>query len=613
MIEALYELGNIQQQGSFLDEFIEDIGDRNKHVFKIVFDISNQDNIFYSGIDYEEFSKTKKLKYLYKGIKGNGTNYTPTAKITDDVKKTFKTKIINSVGNFIDKNIESIDETEQKFLKRIDGILRKRGDEILDDIRNYADEQDLLLTSKKNNKEAIKDGGIITLFFMKNGKGFYIGDLDVFTQTLLKQKNNVYSGYYAKYGVESRSEDKQCYLCHKSTEVWGFVDTYKFYTADKKGMVTGGFNQRMAWRNYPVCPDCAITLERGKGYVEKHLKYRFCGFNYFIIPQLVYPDKGLLSNTLKRMENYDRFSLGTSQSALIERTEEGILRNLSKEKNVVNFNFVFYKVSNSAFNILLYLKEIAPTRLDYLIKSKDKVDAAERKFDIFKEIPTKKEPIRFDFSFQSIRDFYTNNKIEGNFDKDFLSIVNNIFIAKKIEFKFLLNRIMSKIRGNFLNEKAYNLNMLKAYKIIVYLEKINLLIRRRFDVNEIDSRYENFFTENTIFDDNAKKALFLEGVLAGKLLNIQRIEGYGKPPFRSRLNGLKIDERVSKRLLPEIINKLEEYDKNYYKKMEESIGIYFANSNFAKYSVDEMSFYFTLGLTLSNKFDKKEDKEDSNE
>ena len=132
-------------------------------------------------------------------------------------------------------------------------------------------------------------------------------------------------------------------------------------------------------------------------------------------------------------------------------------------------------------------------------------------------------------------------------------------------------------------------------------------------MNEIDSRYENFFTENTIFDDNAKKALFLEGVLAGKLLNIQRIEGYGKPPFRSRLNGLKIDERVSKRLLPEIINKLEEYDKNYYKKMEESIGIYFANSNFAKYSVDEMSFYFTLGLTLSNKFDKKEDKEDSNE
>ncbi len=614
MIEALFDIGAIQTKVDFLDGFIEDIGERNKHVFTLNFDISNGDNIFYKDIGYEEFSKAKKLKYFYKGIKGNGSNYTPTTKITDDIRKTFKTKVSKSVRNFINRNEIYMTDKDKKILGKVSDIFEADKANILNDLIGKVKDMGISIEKKVGDaiKIAVKDGGMITLVFIKDNNKLYVGDMDAFVQTIAKQKNSAYSGYYSKYGVESKSDNKQCYICHRLSEVWGFVDTYKFYTADKKGMVTGGFNQKLAWKNYPVCPDCAITLERGKKYIEKYLKSRFCRFNYFIIPQLVYPDKDILQQVLKRMKNYDNFSLGSNQSARIEGTEEKILKELSKEKNIVNFNFVFYKVSNSAFNILLHLKEIAPTRLAHLISVKYEVDTVQGNVDIFKEIPTKNGAIKFDFSFQSIRDFYNNNKIEGNFDKDFLSILNDIFIGKKIRFEFLLNRIMSKIRGDFLNGKGFNFDMLKAYKIILYLGKLQLLKRRRSNVKALDNPYEKFFGENSIFDDNAKKALFLEGVLAGKLLNIQYSDRNAKP-FQSRLNGLKIDERVAKRLLPEMINKLEEYDKNYYRKMEESIGLYFVNSSFAKYSVDEMSFYFTLGLTLSGKFDKKENKEGKDE
>ena len=116
-----------------------------------------------------------------------------------------------------------------------------------------------------------------------------------------------------------------------------------------------------------------------------------------------------------------------------------------------------------------------------------------------------------------------------------------------------------------------------------------------------ENDFEKFFSENPIFDDDVKKALFLEGVLVQKLLNIQYQER-SSTPFRSRLNGLKIDEKVAKRLLPETINKLEEYDKNYYRNLEEAIAEYLIKSDFKKYSVDEMSYYFTLGMILEKHF-----------
>lgn len=175
---------------------------------------------------------------------------------------------------------------------------------------------------------------------------------------------------------------------------------------------------------------------------------------------------------------------------------------------------------------------------------------------------------------------------------------------------------MEKISREYLNDNWVEIWVLKAYKILIYLEKIKILERKRgvikMDVYEEDNVYEEFFKENNLLDDDVKKALFLEGVLVQKLLNIQYNER-NSTPFRSRLNGLKIDEKVVKRIFTETINKLEEYNKNYYKKLEEIIGRYMLNADFKKYSVDEMSFYFTLGMTLEKHFkpeDLNKDKEE---
>ena len=107
------------------------------------------------------------------------------------------------------------------------------------------------------------------------------------------------------------------------------------------------------------------------------------------------------------------------------------------------------------------------------------------------------------------------------------------------------------------------------------------------------------------FNNNAKKAIFLVGVLSQYLLNIQYQERKATP-FRVKLKGLKLDEKQIKKLLPEIQNKLEEYGKNYYRDLESIISNYFVSSGSGwNVTNDEISFYFVLGMNLSYLFKKE--------
>ena len=140
----------------------------------------------------------------------------------------------------------------------------------------------------------------------------------------------------------------------------------------------------------------------------------------------------------------------------------------------------------------------------------------------------------------------------------------------------------------------------------------------RDNTTDMVKHAELFFGEfSDFFNNDAKKAIFMEGALAQLLLNIQRLPEVmnaqpGKEPFRSKLQGLKLDEKVIKGLLPAIQNKLEEYGKNYYKDLESVISEYMIQAGDGwSMSKDEISFYFVLGMNLSDKFKYKK-KEEAN-
>ncbi|TYB30541.1 MAG: TIGR02556 family CRISPR-associated protein [Candidatus Mcinerneyibacterium aminivorans] len=618
MIKALYNISKstfVKSEGGHLDDWIDYIGENYDKVLKIVFEIDNN-KINYKKVDIEDNDSSKRMKYLFRSVRGNAGLETPTTRITT-INKSVNKKLKKSIKSFIKKNTKYLDDEDKNFLKKLDLVFQNEFERILKEMFDLLKRNDYLRNEEEKYDSALSINAAVTLTFKENYEEKYLGDMEVFKKTLDKKGAEVYKKYYSKYGKKSKNNNQYCYVCNNNDkEVWGFVDLkdYKFYTVDKPGLVTGGFDQKYAWKNYPVCPDCALELTKAKQFVDNNLEFKFCGLSYKLIPKLVFDDRELLDEVLQKLKRYKSFSLGTN-SENIERVEEAILDKLKNFNNTVQFNFMFFRKNQSAFNILLYLKNILPSRLKKLIQAKNIVDRYETDFDykyeVFKPIPYKKDKeINFDFQFRFIRDFFPyNDRYENkkNYDKQFLEILNKIFINRKISYNFLINRFMRRISFDYKNDNWFEVSVKKAYKILLYFNELKLL-KRRYNVAEKNVKsgpFSDFFRENDMIDSNLKKALFLEGALTKKLLNIQYKKRNNKP-FRNRLNGLRINEKVAKRLLPEIINKLEEYDSNYYQDLENAISFYFAKSNF-DLTVDEMSFYFGMGLSMSNALVKKEE------
>ncbi len=624
MIEAIRKIGEyaVEKEGKSLDNPLDILIDNpanrsTKNILFIVLESGDGGREFvYKSIEPEEYSKTKLSNYLYKKGEGpRGTDMTPISMVTD-IERTFETKIFSWFKNY--KTI-GLDE-DINFLVKIGNCLRENRESILKDLK------------EKNSKES----NIISLKIEDS----YIGDFPVFRNILIERAKE---NFYSKYGKVSKSGNQLCSVCNqRRAEVYGFVDTYKFYTVDKKGFISGGFQQEDAWKNYPVCLNCALTLEEGRKYLGNSVNFYFYGFNYIVISKFVSEvDEEIKKETFKIIERQQDSKFRQKEINRLTSAENEILKLMSEQKNYLNLNFMFYDApkgyDGAVFNILLYIEDILPSRLKTLFDVKEDVDT----IDIFREcmIPvfenkkkTGEKPL--DFNFGILRTFFPRVSNNRTYDKYFLDFVNKIFTNKPIDYNFLMNFIMQKIRDDFINDYPTKISTLKGFMLLNYLSTLEIIkLRERREMNNkraeenweifegvasderkgISQKISSFFSFSSFgdfFDSDAKKVVFLEGVLTQFLLNIQYQER-GATPFKVKLKGLNVDEKQVKKLLPEIQNKLEEYGKNYYRTLESIISKYFVSAgNGWEMSNDETSFYFVLGMNLYYIFKAK--KESSN-
>ena len=614
MIEAIRNIGEyaLRKNEKSIDEPLEILLDNpanknSKGVLFILLDDTDEE-FQYHGIEVEEYSKDKLEKYLYKKGAPNGTDITPTSMITE-IKKTFNIKILNWF-----KNYGSIKNNKSKMLQSIYLCIEENKEKMIQDLKEKSTVENNIISFKINGK--------------------YLGDYEVFRDILVSSATE---NFYKKFGKVSKSEDQLCSICQeRKGEVYGFVSTFNFYIVDKPGFVSGGFRQENAWKNYPVCLNCALTLEEGKKYLGNYLNFNFYGFKYLLIPKFIKSiPKEVQSSIFKTIESQKDPRFRKKEIKRLTSDEDELLYLMSEQKNFFNNNFLFYwapKGFNGAvFNILLYIEDILPSRLRKMFEIKEMVDQEE----IFKScmVPTfnkqgkKDGEIPLEFNFGVLRTFFPRVSANRTFDKYFLNLVNNIFMDKPVNYDFLLNSIMQKIRDDFLNGYPTKIDTLKAFMLLNYLHKLkilkfkegksrmeNLVLPKEIG-GEIREKTEVFFQKySDFFDSNLKKAIFLEGVLTQFLLNIQYRERKANP-FRVKLKGLKLDENQVRKLLPEIQNKLEEYGKNYYRDLESIIAHYFISSG-NKWNItnDEISFYFVLGMNLSDLFRKeKESRGEENE
>lgn len=563
-------------------------------------------DITFNRVGKKEYTEKNIVRYLYRRGGSRGADLSPTCRLTEP-KKTFKGKFLKWFNTDFSNPSYGLTEKEQVLLANIKACILSNRKQILEGI-----------TTEYEALKKERESGIITIVLHDNGEK-YLGDLSAFRKIL---RVTALAKYFEKYNKTSKSENQCCAICRKKrSEVYGFVSTYTFYTVDKPGMVSGGFDQSKAWKNYPVCRDCALTLEEGKRFLEENAKFRFYGFDYLLIPKPLNPNVD--SEIYETLEEYHgegaQIQLTKDYKKLLGDTEDDILEALSDKPNTFQCNILIYAASNNEFKILRYIEGVFPSRLRELFDAKEFIDQNPYfnscNIKVYKKGKLSGEkPLEFNFG--SFWYFFGKRKDEDK-SSYFLSIVAKVFQNEKVSYRFFLNGVVNRMRKQF--AQGYNTKEagMRGLCSLLYLQRLGILCDYDHGDNMNENRIQEIMNDpqhtnstqklEAVFDGfpdffnrNSTRAVFIVGALAQLLLNIQfRIRG--ATPFRTKFQGLRLDQRKVSVLLPDIQNKFEEYNKNYYRELEKLASEYLiqAGSDWGL-SKDEVSFYFVLGMNLAS-------------
>ncbi len=591
LLDALYKLGKLYIEKEDLNQI--DVLLDNKKIGAVVlveFIEDSAGNISYNKVYQEDYDSKNKVKYLYKKGSPRGTNITPSSLLGKDLKTTFDIKFFKWFDNNQDNDF---------FLKFYN--------EINDNKEEIFNDMELII-----NNINVKDNILISLVVNKNDDINYLNDFDEFKEILIKNSLDKYQGPKKIKG------NGVCCLCDNQKEVYGLVSSsmgFAFSTPEKKGNVPG-FDVNNQWKLLPICSDCALYLNAGKNFVEKYLNFKEFGLNYYVIPNFLFDLENGFDNFYNNIKLFEKNDALDSSDLI--HIENKLGRFIKRIDDIAEFKFLFYQASKAEFKILAYVESVVPSWLTVLYKTQHKIS----EYDFFREKNLKlifgeKHNGTFLDVINNNNNYPCNtNNWYKRFLRDFIfSFSSKMYIDsvvkiignKKIDYHFLMSRIMDKIRHDWRNEEHYamNVSILKSLMLFLLLNDLNLIKGE----NIMNSNNEEEFDTEFLLDTPSKKATFLLGVLTRKLMNIQYKE-LGSTPFYNKLWGLSLDQKKIHKLYPMVINKLQEYGAGYMRDLENEISKNLAMSerNWGL-NRDETSYYFVLGFTLHNT-DKKEKCED---
>ena len=532
LLDALYKLGKLYIENENLEELeilldTKDIG----AVLSINFIEENNGNFLFDKIIQEEYDESKKIKYLYKKGSPNGANISPSSLIVEP-EKTFDKKFTRWFAQNSDK---------YELFKNL-----------FDEIKNS---KELILSNLIEIYGDVDVGNsnvLLTLTITCDSETRYIGDYDEFKEIL---KENSFEKYY-KRGSKQIKGESTCFLCEKHKEVYGLVSSaigFAFSTPEKVGNVPNNLIENQ-WKLLPICGDCALYLEAGKKFVEKYLNFKEFGTTYYVIPNFLFDSKeGFDSLYLILKSMYSDENQNSTVVPEIENKLKFLVENI---EDIVEFKFLFYESSKSEFKILAYVESVIPSWLNKIYDAQLKIS----NYEFFDEehvkmmFGSKVEGNFFNFIKYSQSNWYPfiiRDFVWSFSRKIYLDLIITIINGKKLDYYFVLSRIMDKLQSNWRKNEFYALeiNIFKSLTLLLFLNELNLIK----GVGNMDLK-ENFEL-NSILNSPSKKSSFLLGVLTRKLINIQFNE-LGSRPFYNKLWGLSLNHKKIIKLFPLVIDKL---------------------------------------------------------
>jgi len=599
-----------------VDLYIENMfPGKDYQMLLLVFEIVNQNGEMtceYKGIDIAKVSAEKEdyRKYAYRKGSANGGDITFTTKISSPVE----TKI-NGIKTKTFKNILSFNRGEHSDSIYF-GILKN----------TFLDNENLIKYDiDERFKNFTKDETVSTGLSFKiieNGEGKYLREYDLIKKLIILSGSTT---NYTHAGIESKSKNKVSSVSGvESNDIYGFAAPFKYSSPDKPGFISGFFNKKLNWRNYPISSEETLKLEIGRKYIQQNLTGYFYGNEYMTVPHpIIKTNLQELKNIIKLLKTaFDDEKQAKNEKK--KRAEDRVQKIIAEQKNYFNLDILFFveDKKTGAITINLMLEEILPSRFRKLF-----IDAPEKvnKNPLFKNaITIKKELQDLVFSYQIVKGF---------FDKNFLDVVQKLFLGKNLSQEYIFENIIGIIRKNHNAAKTsggwvepMNWTVLKAIMLISYLQELKVInYNQNYNFMEIEStqKKESSFnlegfnefvkTNSNFLNSDIKIGIFSVGVLVRFLYSIQSQSlNTSNPPFENKLKGYKLNPEILMKVYTEALDKIQKYQKNnyVYTDLREII-----NRNFIlkthelnKMSNNELSFYFVAGLEMGKqlKRDKQE-------
>lgn len=521
----------------------------------------------YTGVEIAEISHRAGEKYLLRKDASNGPNFGPAA-IKVEYQKTVEKKLLPWF-----QNAKKLLEAEKKpdsaeVMGRIGALIHENLHKICGDLQ-AADTGD-----KKSS---------VLIIVKLNGKLPY--DCEEILYCYKKMIEDKVIGAGDQEGI--------CCLCKEKKRLIDGVNVFKFYTKDKPGFILGGCRDEVFWRNCPVCPDCEPILREGKKYMTEHLKFRFYGLDYYILPSTLRSETNEELLELLADLNEKQFSFKSTSVDAFHTLNEDIFDHLKDQEDISSFHILFLRQEQSAERILLDMKDIYPSRFQELYRAKEKIKPLLREFT------------DEGFGFGFYRSFLLKTEKEmrnTDLDKLFLSLTQAVFLKEPFKMDLLLPHYLREIRNALHDGNGFDSVVTKAWFGVRYLYEIGCLhYQEERDEQMKDEKIREFMQQyDAGLDTGVKQSLFLTGAFIMKVLHIQAYNLNGAKPFMSHLKELKLRQEDVEGVLKDAYNKMLEYDsfsKESQRILDEIYHLQFQQGKWPL-STNQINYYIAGGMRL---------------
>lgn len=354
----------------------------------------------------------------------------------------------------------------------------------------------------------------------------------------------------------------------------------KYYINDKLGAASGVTVEGFA-RNFQACRDCFRGLLLAERFIQDNLSLRVGRLSFLVLPAflrepgLSRTDLAAWTERLKtRIGAFADFS-GWMESIAGRRGLEAELQDLLEEMphaNAALLNFLFYQKSKSEFRVLSLIKDVAPSRIDQLLRHSHKLaDHAAALLGpdrwwldltaIYRLIPLSEGP-------------------RGAEYKKLLHIYHGLLMRAPLDRALLIREFVALARvyqtGNYAGtnvpqpkagaeEREWTRRLLQANLFLKFLQEENLLRGGRSLSAPLELEAELLPEEmraylSAMAYDGPETALFLLGYLLNQVGQKQRERGYENKPVLEKVNYAGMPWAKVVRLANILVDQLRQHD-----------------------------------------------------